>query len=167
MKTFTPTLRFDPPRSGWLGITVSFGRQKIPVNTSSVFDPFPDFLKLLENLAAGNLPCAWRINEEDSFMLFIVQPAEGGRGRLVLRGTRERDGTPDDTQDITQGIAQFIDTPVDPQELARSFSQAFRRYLKKGFISAEWSSDLRRMDFSRLDALLDDRLTLWKGDEKV
>ena len=154
MKTFTPTLRFDPPRSGWLGITVSFGRQKIPVNTSSVFDPFPDFLKWLENLAAGNLPCAWRINEEDSFMLFIVQMAEDGRGRLVLHGTRERDGAPDDTQDITQGIAQFIDTPVDPQELARSFSQAFRRYLKKGFISAEWGDDLRQMDFKRLDALL-------------
>ncbi|MBN1667681.1 MAG: hypothetical protein JW862_11355 [Anaerolineales bacterium] len=151
MKSSIPTLRFDPPRSGWLGITVSSGKQKILVNTSSVFDPFPDFLKWLEKLAASELPCAWRINEEDSFMLFIVQPAEGGKGRLVLRGTRERDGAPDDTQDIVE----FINTPVDPQELARSFSQAFWRYLKKGFISAEWGDDLRRMDFSRLEELLD------------
>ena len=36
-KTSTPTLRFDPPRSGWLGITVSSGKQKTLVNT------FPDF----------------------------------------------------------------------------------------------------------------------------
>ncbi len=149
-KMLVPTLRFDPPHSGWIGIIVSFGRQKTLVNTSSVFDPYPDFLKWLENLAAGNLPCAWRINEEDSFMLFIVQPAEGGKGRMVLRGMRERDGAPDDTQDIVE----FINTPVDTQELARSFSQAFRRYLKKGFISSEWGDDLRRMDFNRLDALL-------------
>ena len=143
-------LRFERPRSGWLGITVSFGSQKIPINTSSVFDPYPDFLKWLEKLAANELPCTWRITEEDSFILFTVHPAEGGKARLVLRGTRERDGAPDNVQDI----AEFIDTLVDPQELACSFYQAFRRYLKNRFISAEWSCDLRQMDFSRLDALL-------------
>jgi hypothetical protein len=129
-KTSILTLRFDPPRSGWLGITVLFGRQKIPINTSSVFDPFPDFLIWLEKLAAGELPCAWRINEEDSFMLFIVQPAERGKGRLVLRGTRERNGAPDDTQDITQ--LPNIDTPPIRRNWAL-FSGAGAS--KKGFIS--------------------------------
>ena len=151
-KTSIPTLRFDPPRSGWLGLTVSFAGQKILVNTSSAFDPYPDFLKWLENLVTGALPCTWRINEAGSYMLFTVYPAEAGKGRLVLSGTRERDGTPDDIHDI----AEFIDTLVEPQELARSFFQAFRRYLKKGFVSTGWSSYLRQMDFSRLDALLGD-----------
>lgn len=150
MKHTSPALRFDPPHAGWLGITVLFDGREIPVNTSSVFDPYPAFLKWLEKLAADDLPCKWYISEEDSFMEFTVYPAGAKRGRLVLRGTRERDGAPDDVRDI----CEFFDTPVDTQALARSFYQAFRRYLKNGFVSNQWSSNLCQMDFSRLETLL-------------
>jgi hypothetical protein len=83
-------------------------------------------------------------------MEFSLQPADADQGRLVLRGTRERDGAPQDVQDVVV----FIDTLVDPQALARSFYRTYRSFLKKGFVSSQWSQDLRLLKYRALDALL-------------
>ena len=151
IKPAPPKLRFEPPRAGWLGLTVLFAGRQISINTSGASDPFPAFLKWLRSIALNALPCTWRIDEgEASFMEFSLHPADAGQARLALRGTRERDGGPQEVQDVVV----FIDTLVDSQALARSFYRTYRRFLKKGFVSSQWSQDLRLLNYKALDALL-------------
>ncbi len=140
-----PTVHFDPPRAGWLRIIIAYDQVTVPIYASSAFDPFPTFSRWLSQVARGELPVTWHINEEDSAMTLTIQSAPTHDARLILAGDHPRS---DDDEEQTAEWRTFLDIAVEPTALARSFSAAFRAYLQAGFNPEEWGTDLRQLELN-------------------
>ncbi len=139
------SVQFSAPRCGWIEIVVACRGERIPIHSSSVFDPYPEFLIWLEHLLRRELPARWHIFEEDSY-IDLVAERRGAACYLTLSGKQRGDEYEDDNFYI------FMDEEVDLDAVAETFYCSFHEMLRRRFDPKEWASaDLRLLDWSRVD----------------
>lgn len=70
------TFSFGYPEQGWIqfAITSATFMQGVIVHLSNVFDPFPEFIRWLGDIADGNLPSEFVIDEEGEEKVFRSSP---------------------------------------------------------------------------------------------
>ncbi len=70
------TVSFGYPENGWIhmSVTCSAYVQGVFVALSAVFDPFPEMIKWLEDIAVGKPPAEFYINEEGQGKVFRASP---------------------------------------------------------------------------------------------
>jgi|AntRauTorcE11898_2_1112593.scaffolds.fasta_scaffold37234_3 hypothetical protein len=71
------TVAFSYPSAGWvlMAMLVTDRNQHLVVSCSDVFEPFNDLVKWLHELADGNLPAEFEIDEEGRIKRFVVEQA--------------------------------------------------------------------------------------------
>lgn len=147
MKKHKLSLQFEPPKAGFIRITVFSHAEPYSFEASSIFNPFEGFLDWLESLAKKQLPCTWRINEEGPQTEFEVLRDELGQAHLLVRGTLR-----DDCENYDEMLT-FVDAIVNPEELARIFYHSFRDYVDTEFTSSGWGENDKTILWRRVRGL--------------
>ena len=72
------TLSFGYPHHGWIqfAVTCTAYVQGVIVDVSAVFDPFPEMVRWLEQITAGDLPAEFIIDEEGYGKVFRATPVD-------------------------------------------------------------------------------------------
>lgn len=94
-------------QSGWIGMTLTCGDQKVKISLTHAFDPIPDFIKWMEELISDKSVCEFLIEEEGPAKNIVALNPGGGAVYLIIT---EPNREPIEYLRKTIGRRQLIET---------------------------------------------------------
>ncbi|QZP09141.1 hypothetical protein [Caenibius sp. WL] len=125
-------VKFTCPNAGWVRLMIKPLHKTRGIDCSYVFDPFPEMIEWLEQIASGARTATWEIDEEGqtSHLQFYAAPQTFGKepGNLLLH-MQSSDG----------GILRIRGTRVDRRQLVESVYRTFRTMTADpAYLPREW-----------------------------
>ena len=151
-----PLLTLKPPNAGWWPMHIDWQEERYTEWPSCVLrDPFIEMVVWLEAILMDALPAVWQVNIEEIQWPILAEKAGPETIHLTLYGKMLGAGFQFDL-DRRNEYSTLASGTVSARQLAgiwfESLSQAISR---NDFVAPEeWDNDLRRLDTSRLRALL-------------
>ncbi len=166
------TVAFSHPRYGWIDMVIlcDAGTNLCRVRLSDVFDPFPDMLDWLCNIARGNLPALLTIDEEGQLKHLLARALpefkETGHDvelRIIGDGYDELKQCPT--------LESFFLTRINRRQFLREYHRCLKSWLENVYDDSQWHiraseedcdgpphplENLRNLDLERLASLLPD-----------
>jgi len=142
---------FTRCEAGWIDCTVSCGKQRISLNASEVFDPFPDLISWLEAIAIGALECAFKMNEEGFIKQFEYQHMYGHSAVFKI------------IDPLEEGVICLI-ARVAPSQMVGEFYGKLRSFANSlEYQEVEWESETLGERIVRLNPRPISRTKIIKG----
>ena len=139
-------VHFRSPEAGWVHIRIIPLHELYAIHCSYIWDPLPDMIAWLEQIAGGDTDAVWFVDQE------------GDASRLQFYAARDRTDGPGDfllhIQTDDHGITRIRGVRVDRRQLVEAFYRAFRAMTEHAdYRPREWEM---HPDFATLDDLDDE-----------
>ena len=142
------TISFGYLEHGWIqmAITCTAYVQGVIVDLSSVFDPFPEMIRWVEDIAAGNLPSQFVIDEEGEGKIFRASPVNDNEflfeiAEWILHEEKKTD------------LPLYMYVQVSKRQFLSEFLRRWEELTNEKFDPRDWEhsdTDLRAMDVSKI-----------------
>lgn len=93
---------------------MSVAHSQITLHTTYLYDPFPDMLKWLENIASGQQISEWYVDEENTSVDLVYTTMNDQQGVLVATDCCDQD--------------RQLKVSITPDQLVHQFYQSFRTF---------------------------------------
>lgn len=135
------------PHAGWITLAIHSTAylQTVSMDCSHVFDPFPHFIRWMENIANGNLPCEFSIDEEGHGKTFRAKPVNEEEFLFTITPMfwRPRDGETEEPL--------YLYTVAPRKQVIAEFLRRWDDFIANQWDAKEWESqDLSALDVSML-----------------
>ncbi len=142
------TISFGYPEHGWIQmpITCTAYVQGVIVKLSAVFDPFPELIRWLEDIAAGNLLSEIVIDEEGMEKIFRASPIDRDRFLFEIAELEYGD-------DKSEEELLFLFVQVSRDQFLSEFLRRWDELVNERFDPDHWKEsriDLRTLDVSKI-----------------
>lgn len=152
----SPLLTLEPPAAGWWPMHIDWeGERYSEWPSCTPFDPFIEMIVWMEAILMDALPAVWQVNIEEIQWPILAERAGANTihltlyGKLLGAGFRFDLDKRDEYPVLASGI-------VNGREMVENWYESFIQAIsnESNFVLEEWDADLRRLDTSRLQALL-------------
>lgn len=127
------TLALTPPHAGWIAL-VLIGTPRgacTVISCSNVFDPLPDLVKWLHEIAASRLPSEMEVDEEGCSAFLQALAVPGRPDWIELRIEREsaRD----------EGREMLFHSRVERKQMVREFCRRWEEWGREEYLASQWN----------------------------
>jgi hypothetical protein len=142
------TFSFGYPTEGWIQVAVTCTAyvQGVIVNFSNVYDPFPEFIQWLNDIAEGNLPSEFIVDEEGHGKIFRATPVNDQVFTLqILEWAWNKEKAKE------QPIYLYVQ--VTKEQFLSEFLKRWDDFLTTQYDPIHWEEygvDLRKLDVSKI-----------------
>ena len=141
------TISFGYPHHGWIqcAITCTAYVQGVMVTISAAFDPFPEMIRWMENIAAGKLPSEFTVDEEGGGKIFRASSIDDDRFIFeIVEWLFSKKGAQEPL---------YMYARVSKQQFLSEFLMRWDELVNEKFDPNHWqesSLDLRTLDVSKI-----------------
>jgi hypothetical protein len=142
------TIGFSYPKHGWIQmpVTCSAYVQGLIVKLSAVFDPFPEMIRWLEDIAAAKLPTEFIIDEEGLEKIFRASPIDQ-EVFLFQIANLEYEGHKSEEEPL------FMYVKVSKDQFLSEFLRRWDELIEEKYDPEHWKEsniDLRKLDVAKI-----------------
>jgi hypothetical protein len=141
-------ISFSHPHHGWIqmAVTCTAYVQGVIVKLSTVCDPFPEFIRWLEDIAAGRLPSEFIIDEEGEEKVFRASPIDQERFVFEIAALEYGKDKPSEEP-------FFLYVQVSKKQFLSEFLRRWDELVQEKYDPDHWKEsrvDLRTLDVSKI-----------------
>jgi hypothetical protein len=146
------TISFGYPEHGWIQMTVTCTAyvQGVIVALSAAFDPFPEIIRWLKDIAAGKLPSEFIVDEEEYGKVFRASPVNEEEFIFeIAEWLWNKKG-------VQEPLYMYV--RVSKQQFLSEFLRQWDELIKEKYDPSHWqesSIDLRTLDVSKIRTIVE------------
>lgn len=147
------TISFSYPEHGWIqmAVTCTAYVQGVIVRLSAAFDPFPEFIRWLEDIAAGRLPSEMVVDEEGVEKIFRASPIDKDNFLFEIAELEYADNKSEEEP-------LFLYVQVAKDQFLSEFLKRWDELLQEKYDPNHWKEsriDLRTLDVSQIRMMVE------------